>query len=173
MIGNIVGGAVGGATAALVLRLLEKEASTLGVAYERPVRRYRGYPSDTATEYAAGNAEFVIGPPNGYGWEILGIMWDVRTAAASLPEIDVLRRCDGAVVLPALMPPAGAGLTSFYYFMQGASYELFTVAGVAQGCVLPLPLNGELRDEDLHFVVNAGGIGDLQRIFIYYEEFRL
>jgi len=172
MIGNIVGGAVGGATAALVLRLLEKEASTLGVAYERPVRRYRGYPSDTATEFAAGNVEFVIGPPNGYGWEVLGIMWDVRTAADALPEIDVLRRSDGQIVLPAYLPPSIGGTPSFYYLMHGA-YGVFNVAGMAQGCVLPLPMQGELRDEDLHFIVNLGAVGDTHRLFIYYEEFRL
>jgi hypothetical protein len=173
MIGNIVGGAVGGATAALVLRLLEKEASTLGVAYERPVRRYRGYPVDTAGIYDDGTVIFDVGPPNGYGWEILGAMWEINANGGLVPQLSVLRQSDDALILPVFLPDVAAGMMAMYYFMQGASYPMFTVPGVAQGCVLPLPMNGELKEEHITLELAGGGLLDTHRLSIYYEEFRL
>lgn len=173
MIGNIVGGAVGGATAALVMRLLEKEASTLGVPYERPVRRYRGYPTDTAGLFADGTVIFDVAPPNGYGWEILGAMWEINANGALVPQMNVLRQCDDALILPVYLPVIAAGMYGTYYFMQGASYPMFTMPGVAQGCVFPLPINGELKEEHITLELAGGGVLDSHRLFIYYEEFRL
>ena len=168
MLGDIVGGTLGG----LVVAVLHKDG-TLEVVNKRPVRRYRGYPSDTAGIYEAGNVPLIVGPPDGWGWEVLGMLWELiydAGEAGGVPTLNIRRR-DDVLILPVIHPPRAAGDTEYMYYTQGASYPQFAV-GPFYGVVFPLPLRGELRDEYLEFDMD-GAVPDQHRVFVYYEEFEL
>jgi len=169
MIGDIVGGLVGGG----IVALLRKDG-TMEILNKPSVRRYRGYPSDTAGQYEAGNTFIEIGPPpDGYGWELLAMLWHIiydAGGAGGNPVINIYRR-DGALILPVQHPPRAAGVAVYNYYTQGASYPEFAMAGNA-GVVYPLPFMGELKDEQMIFDCD-GGVDDMHRVMIYYKEFEL
>ena len=169
MIGDIVGGAVGGG----IVALLTRDGKVITDASRRPVRRYRGYPSDTDGVYAPGNEILLVGPPEGWGWEILGMLWYIAYGAlggGGTPVVNIYRR-DDTLVLPVYHPPRAAGVTVWNYYTQGASYPEYAIGGNA-GVVYPLPFNGELKDEYLAFDPQ-GAAADAHRVFVYFEEFQL
>ena len=168
MIGDIVGGAVGGG----IVALLTRDGKIITDASRRPVRRYRGYPSDTDGVYAAGDAPLVVGPPEGWGWEIKAMLWYISYNGAGgggIPIINIYRR-DDTLILPVYLPPRAAGVDVYNYFTQGASYPEYAMAGNA-GVVYPLPLHGELKDEYLVFDPQGAAV-DNHRVFVYYEEWQ-
>jgi len=168
MIGDIVGGLVGGG----IVALLRKDG-TVEVLNRRPVRRYRGYPSDTATVFQNGDENIVVGPPDGWGWNVLAMLWQIEYDAGEAggqPIVNIRRR-DDTVIVPVRHPPRVAGEIIYTYYTQGTSYPEFTVGGV-YGTVYPLPMNGELKDEYLEFDAD-GAPADQHRVFVYFEEFEL
>lgn len=169
MIGDIVGGAVGGG----IVALLTRDGKIITDASRRPVRRYRGYPSDTDGVYANGTQILEVGPPEGYGWEILAMHWYIAyggLGGGGTPVISVYDRSD-RLLLPIYHPPRAAGITVWNYYTQRASYPEFAIGGNA-GVVYPLPLNGELKDEYLAFDPQGAAV-DAHRVFIYFEEYRI
>ena len=169
MTNGIVGALVGGAT----VYLLTRDGKLITDASRRPVRRYRGYPSDTDGVYEAGNVVINVGPPVGWGWEILAMHWLCLYAGGGgggTPIINIYDRSD-RLLLPVYHPPRAAGINVLHYYTQRASYPEFAIGGNA-GMVYPLPLNGELKDEYLAFDMGGAAV-DEHRVFIYYEEFQL
>jgi len=165
--GDVAGGAAGGA----VVAILRPDGTV--TALIPPRRRYRGYPSDTATIFQNGDEPIIVGPPDGWGWNVLAMLWQIEYDAGEAggqPIVNIRRR-DDTVIVPVRHPPRVAGEIIFTYYTQGASYPEFAVAGV-YGTVYPLPMNGELKDEYLEFDPD-GAPADQHRVFVYFEEFEL
>jgi len=171
MLGDIVGGVIGGG-----LVYLLRPDGTVQMLTKRPTRNYRGYPSLTAGTYFEGWEEFVIEPPEGWGWNILAAYWEIQTDATAViryPYINIQPRgVDPTIYLPVYLPPINASIMSFTYFFQGAGAYDYG-APPAQGFIFPLPMNGELKRERLTCGMAGGQVGDTQRMFIYFEEFEL
>jgi len=168
MLGDILGGVVGGA----VVAILHKDG-TLEVVNKRPVRRYHGYPSDTDGVTQNGDVPIIVSPPDGYGWEILAMLWYIEYDAAEAggnPIINIRDR-SGRLLVPVRHPNHIAGDIVYTYYTQGASFPQFVV-GATYGVVYPLPMNGEMRDESLEFDAD-GAPADQHRVFVYVEEFEL
>ena len=172
---SIVEALAAGVAGGGIVAFLSKDGN-LSVINKRPIRKYTGYPTVDAADVLNGTQEFVIEPPQGYGWEILGAAWDVWSDANPgwrVPYIDIQPLgADPAVFLPVILPPIPAATQGYYYLLQGAGALAIAVAP-GMGWVLPLPLKGELKNERCTCGIMGGLVGDAHRMFIYYEEFEL
>ena len=168
----IAGGAIGGGVLAF---LLHKDGS-VELLNKRPWRHYRGYPQNDVTVRLLGSEEFVVEPPTGKGWNIIGAQWVLDTDANAgdrVPYILIQPKSEAATVyLSALLPTLPASHTGIYYLFQSTGGFTYTTGNV-DSYILPLPLNGELKAERCTCGILNWEAGDTHRMFLYYEEFDL
>jgi hypothetical protein len=172
MLEGVVGGVIGGG----LVYLLHRDG-TVEVLNKRPSRRYKGYPSDSVGSVQLGNTVITVEPPDGFGWNILGVQWTVTTgltAGFRAPYITIVPKNAAAqdIYMTAFLPPILESSFGWYYLMQNTSLTTWTT-GPYTGFVAPLPLNGELKDERAVCGLFGGLAEDTHRMFIYYEEFEL
>ena len=141
----------------------------------RPTRRYHGYPSDTYGTTVDGTTPIRITPPNGYGWELLGVAWELTYAGGGGGGIPWVTAFDaqGNTLVPIPLGTFAAGDTGFVYGVQGAGTPTPYVVGSYRGYILPLPFGGELHDTEILEFNQNGGAADTHRLMIYVEEFKL
>ena len=171
MLEGVVGGFIGGG----IIAILHKDGS-VELLNKRPYRTYRGYPTNSVNDRLAGSVEFIIEPPNGKGWNIIGAQWVLDTDANAGDRVPYcLVQPKGEVdttYLAAMLPSIPASHTGLYYLMQNVGGFTHTTGNV-DAFIMPLPLNGELKNERCTCGILNWEVGDTHRMFIYYEEFDL
>jgi len=135
----------------------------------RPLRYHQGYPDESGGT-VPGDIPITVAPQSYHGWELLALAWQVNAVAGDVVPIISIQDREGNEILPIYLPPVVMGDSLFLYMMQGGAFGVQTVATFT-GQLYPLPLDGELKDEQLVFGLFGGAAADNHRVTVYYEEF--